>query len=87
MLVTIVSSNPKHHQQTLRTVPVLYLRPGAPMQLNRRRLLIRQPLKAAVNHVLGMAICQLGTGLDDAPACPLRQDPTFWRHVPCYRER
>ena len=56
------------------------------MQLDRRGLLIRQPLEIAFNHVLSVPIRQLGTGLDDAPARPLGQDLAFWRHVPCHRE-
>ncbi len=62
---------------------IRYLRPGIAMQLHSRGFLIRQASKGALNHVLGMAICQLDTGLDDAPACPLSQDSALGVQVPC----
>ena len=49
----------------------MYLRPFAAMQFNWRGLLIRQPLKGALDHVLSMTVGQLGARLDDTPACPL----------------
>ena len=56
------------------------------MQLHSGGLLVGQALEGALNHVLGMPIGQLGTGLDDAPACPLGQDAALGSHVPGHRE-
>lgn len=62
------------------------LRPLTAMQLDWRGVLIRQPLEGALNHVLSMSIGQLGTGLDDAPACPLGQNVPLCCHVPRHRK-
>ena len=56
------------------------------MQLDWRGLLIRQSLEGALDHVLSMAIGQLGTGLDDAAAGPLGQDVPLRCHVPRHRK-
>ncbi len=52
------------------------------MQLHRGCLLIRQACKLALYHVLGVPICQLDAGFDDAPARPLSQYLAFGGQIP-----
>ena len=47
------------------------------MQLHRGFLLIRQACKLALYHVLGVPVCQLDAGFDDAPTRPLSQYVAF----------